>query len=70
MNRMTLKIDGMSCGHCVAAVDRALKSLQGVEVEQVSIGSASVRFDPDTTSQSVITDAIQDEGYLVLSTEQ
>lgn len=70
MNRMTLKIDGMSCGHCVAAVDRALKSLQGVEVEQVSIGSASVRFDPDTTSQSEITDAIQDEGYLVLSTEQ
>ncbi|HJR64278.1 MAG TPA: cation transporter [Gemmatimonadaceae bacterium] len=67
---MTLKIDGMSCGHCVAAVDRALKSLQGVEVEQVSIGSASVRFDPDTTSQSEITDAIQDEGYLVLSTEQ
>jgi copper chaperone len=67
---MTLKIEGMSCGHCVAAVDRALKALDGVEVEQVTIGSASLRYDPNTTSQSQITDAIQDEGYLVTSTEQ
>jgi copper chaperone len=67
---MTLTIEGMSCGHCVAAVDRALKALQGVEVEQVTIGRASVRYDPETTSQAEITDAVHDEGYLVTSAEQ
>ena len=37
MTRTTLEIDGMTCGHCVAAVRKALQSLDGVEVEQVAI---------------------------------
>ena len=68
MDRVKLTITGMSCGHCVSAVDKALKRMEGVEVEQVAIGSATVSYDPATTSTDKITKAIEDEGYTVAGT--
>ncbi len=67
MERLTMKIDGMTCGNCVAHVTKALKSLDGVTLEQVNIGSATVSFDPNATSQDRITSAIEDEGYAIAS---
>ena len=69
MERITMKIEGMTCGHCVASVNNALKSLDGVQVEQVKVGSASIAFDPARTSNDTIARAIADEGYAVVSTE-
>ena len=68
MDRIKLKIDGMSCGHCVSAVDKALKGVDGVQVEQVAVGSATVSYDPATTSTEKITKAIEEEGYIVAGT--
>ena len=68
MDRVKLTITGMSCGHCVSAVDKALKRMDGVQVEQVAIGSATVSYDPATTSTDKITKAIEDEGYTVAGT--
>ena len=68
MDRMTMKIDGMTCGHCVGAVTRALRSVDGVEVEQVSIGEATVKYDPSATNETVIAEAVADEGYQVVAT--
>jgi copper chaperone len=68
MDRITMKIDGMSCGHCVASVDKALKKLEGVNVESVAIGSATVSYDPTAVSEARIAEAVADEGYPVLST--
>ena len=70
MERLTMKIDGMTCGNCVAHVTKALKSLDGVTLEQVSIGSATVAFDPNATSPDRITSAVEDEGYAVASTSR
>ena len=69
MERITMKIEGMTCGHCVASINSALKSLDGVQVEQVKVGSAAVAFDPARTSSDTIAQAIADEGYAVVSTE-
>jgi copper chaperone len=69
MERITVKIEGMTCGHCVASINNALKSLDGVQVEQVKVGSAAVAFDPARTSSDTIAQAIADEGYAVVSTE-
>lgn len=69
MNRISVTIDGMSCGHCVAAVSKALGALEGVAVEQVTVGAATLAFDPATTTTDAITQAIEDEGYAVLSTD-
>ncbi len=66
MERIKLKIDGMTCGHCVSAVDKALKRVDGVTVEQVGVGSAVLSFDAATTSTDVITQAVEDEGYSVV----
>jgi copper chaperone CopZ len=68
MDRVTMKIDGMSCGHCVGAVTSALKSVDGVQVEYVEIGSATLAYDPTTASTDRIARAIEDEGYQVLDT--
>ena len=68
MDRVKLTITGMSCGHCVSAVDKALKRMDGVQVEQVAIGSATVSYDPATTSTDKIAKVIEDEGYTVAGT--
>lgn len=68
MERVTLKIDGMSCGHCVSAVTKALEAVDGVTLERVSIGSATVSFDETATSEERITKAVEDEGYPVAAT--
>ncbi|HEX6250255.1 MAG TPA: cation transporter [Gemmatimonadaceae bacterium] len=63
MERATIAIEGMSCGHCVKAVTSALQGLGNVDVEQVSIGSATVSYDPEVTSADRIAQAIRDAGY-------
>lgn len=63
MESTTIGISGMSCGHCVAAVKRALDGIEGVEVREVKVGSATVDFDPRATSAERIARAIEDEGY-------
>jgi len=70
MDRIKLKIDGMSCGHCVRTVDKALKGMNGVQVEQVAVGSATVSYDPAATSTDEIARVIADEGYTVAGTSR
>ena len=63
MQDLKLSIEGMSCDHCVRAVRGRLEKTPGVEVRDVKIGSADVRFDPAKTSVDDIEEAIADEGY-------
>jgi copper chaperone len=68
MERLHLSIDGMSCGHCVARVDKALRALSGVKVARVDVGSAIVEFDPALVSVERVTAALDDAGYPARST--
>jgi copper chaperone len=63
MTRTTLKIEGMSCGHCVNAVRSALADVEGVAVEEVGIGSATVSYDPAQVSPQKIVEAVSEAGY-------
>ena len=63
MEQLHLTIEGMTCQHCVRAVDGRLRKTPGVEVTQVTIGSADVRYDPARTNVDDIAEAIADEGY-------
>ena len=69
MERVTMDIDGMTCNHCVGSVDKALKSLAGVTVEDVKIGRATVSYDPAATTTDRIALAIESEGYAVTATK-
>ena len=64
MTSLSLKIDGMSCGHCVMSVQKALRALDGVQVDQVLVGSAQLQFDPARRQVDDILEAIRDEGFL------
>jgi copper chaperone len=63
MEQVTLKIEGMTCHHCVHAVSNRLAKMPGVKVDDVQIGSAKINRDPELASMAAIAEAIADEGY-------
>jgi copper chaperone CopZ len=63
MRDLTLFIEGMSCGHCLNAVNKALASVPGVEIESVSIGRADVRYDERVIAPGLIVEAVSGAGY-------
>ncbi len=63
MDTLHLDIDGMSCGHCVGSVKKALAALDGVSLDAVTVGSAELRFDPTKTRADTILDAVAEAGY-------
>ena len=68
MTQLTMDISGMTCGHCVGSVKRALQGLDGVAIEQVTLGKATVNYEPGATSPARIAEAIEEEGYRVVAT--
>lgn len=58
------KIEGMSCNHCVMAVKKEIQKLD-VEMLDVKIGEADVKFDENKVSESDIKHAIVEAGYIV-----
>ena len=67
MVSMKIGIEGMSCGHCVGAVRKALTEVDGVIVEQVAVGSATVTYDPAKTSLDAVSKAVEKAGYAVIA---
>ena len=63
MRRATLYIEGMSCGHCLNAVNQALRAVPGVTIDAVRIGRADVSYDENTTRPSDLESAVADAGY-------
>ncbi|MDR3280419.1 MAG: copper ion binding protein [Synergistaceae bacterium] len=65
MENVTIKIEGMSCSHCVNAVTKAVNGLGGVDGVTVSLeaGSAQVKYDAGKVTLDRIKAAIEDEGY-------
>lgn len=65
MTTSTLKITGMTCGHCVSAVTRALESRDGVSRAEVDLegGTARVQYDEARVSLQELESAVVDEGY-------
>ncbi len=56
-----LKIEGMSCGHCVSRVVRALGGVEGVRVVDVAVGRGSVVADDASLRAAV--EALGELGY-------
>jgi copper chaperone len=63
MRRATLHIEGMTCGHCLNAVNRALSAVPGVRIDAVRIGRADVSYDDTTTTTSDLEAAVAEAGY-------
>jgi copper chaperone len=67
MKEMTLDVRGMSCGHCVNAIEGSLGELDGVRQVKVDLQKAqvSVSYDEAAVSPAEIQETIEDQGYEV-----
>lgn len=66
MQNVTLKVEGMSCGHCVNSVEGALKNLGATGKVDLASHSVAVSFDAAKLSLEQIKAAIVDQGYDVV----
>ena len=68
MEKLTLKVEGMACEHCVKAVTNALKALPGVHSASVDLKAktAKVEYDPKLATVEKMRSAIEDSGYEVV----
>lgn len=58
-------ISGMSCHHCVMAIERELRPL-ALEKFDVKIGMVDVKYDESKLSEEMIISAIKEAGYKVV----
>jgi copper chaperone len=65
MEKVTLNVSGMSCGHCVKAVEGSVGELKGVSNVKVHLenGTVDVEFDASELTLDVIKETIDDQGY-------
>ncbi|WP_160720591.1 copper chaperone CopZ [Bacillus sp. USDA818B3_A] len=65
MEKITLKVNGMSCGHCVKSIEGSVGELQGVKTVKVQLetGNVDVEFNPAIVTLSKIKETIDDQGY-------
>ena len=59
---LTVTIDGMHCGGCVASVERVLRALPGVQDVQVKVGEAKVRAEGDGADEGAVRAAREGAG--------
>ena len=64
MQRIEIRVDGMSCASCVGRIEKALMGQRGVAEAQVNLatGKATVKFDQPATPATLI-DLIKEAGY-------
>jgi copper chaperone len=65
MEKKTLKVEGMTCGHCKSTVTNALTELEGVKNVTVHLetGTVDVEVDESKVSESEMREAIEEQGY-------
>jgi copper chaperone len=67
MTETVLKVEGMSCVHCKAAVEEELAKLTGVEYSNADpeAGTVEVRYDQGKATTEDLKVAIEEAGYTV-----
>ena len=65
MANVKLRVTGMTCGHCQAKVEQALKSVTGVYSAVIDLpdGEAEVDFDDDRVTTDQLVAAVSNAGY-------
>jgi copper chaperone len=63
--KVSLKVDGMTCGSCVRHVTEALRDLEGVCDVTVSLRqrTAKVRYEAESVSEAKLITALEEAGY-------
>ncbi len=64
--RKLLKIEGMTCGHCVMLVQSALEAVPGVKAAKVDLLERQALVDGDALDDQALRAAVSDAGYRVV----
>jgi copper chaperone len=65
MEKVQLNVQGMSCGHCVKAIEGSVGELKGVSNVKVHLetGKVDVEYEANQVSLVTIKETIDDQGY-------
>ncbi len=65
MTQETIKVEGMSCGHCVMRVKKAVEAIEGVLKADVNLENkqVAVEYEEGRASLDKVKDAIREAGY-------
>lgn len=66
MTQSKINIEGMTCQHCVKAVEVEFEDLN-LDSYEVEIGLANVLYDEDKVNYESIVKAIEEAGYKVIA---
>ena len=66
MQNVTLKVEGMSCNHCVNSIEGAMKTIGATAKVDLAGKSVAVQFDESKLSLDTVKAAIEDQGYDVV----
>ncbi|GFN30469.1 copper ion binding protein [Paenibacillus xylaniclasticus] len=66
MTNVTLQVNGMSCQHCVNAIEKAIREIGGSAAVDLSHKSVTVEFDESKLTLDAVKAAIEDQGYDVV----
>ena len=64
MKTKEYNIEGMSCGHCAAAVKKELSKLP-LEYTEVKVGYAKIVYDENAVEEKSIENAILEAGFKI-----
>ncbi|MEC0253819.1 cation transporter [Paenibacillus lautus] len=66
MEQVTIKVEGMSCMHCVNSIEGALKN-ENIEGQvDLKAGTVSVKYDAGQVNLDKIKEIIEEQGYNVV----
>lgn len=66
MTQAVLKVEGMSCGHCVSAVEKALEQAGASGKVDLAGKKVAIEYDESRISLEALIAAIEDQGYDVV----
>ena len=63
--KSTLQVEGMTCGHCVIAVEENVNRIPGVKTAVVDLdaGNVAIEYDASIVGLKRITAMIEDQGF-------
>lgn len=65
--KIQLYVEGMSCGHCVKAVENSLSELKGIKTVDVTLadGLVDISYNSKHISIDTIKEVLAEDGYTV-----
>jgi copper chaperone len=66
MQTVTLQVEGMSCNHCVKAVEGAVQEAGAAGQVDLQAKTVEITYDETKLSVEAIKEAIEEQGYDVV----